>query len=691
MTHPGPYGVPVLLFDIETNGLLDTLTKAHCMTIKDASTEVSCRYNDQPAPVIKDGTIEDGVRRLQKASDDGHYLAGHNVIKFDIPALNKLYPWFKPNLKLVRDTLVLVRLLYPTETLIGIDTTLMKRSTNPLPGNLFKRQSLEAWGYRLGVFKDEYSGDPSIPDEKERKERKWESWNQTMDDYCVQDVEATYALWNKCMEKVEGPQFLPPKPKKGAILEPYSLASVKLEHEVACIIAAQERFGIHFDSYMAGKLLAEMVKEKLKIDEELKLVFKPRYFKEAEPKTPSVSRRDQEELLGINYKRPLYEGKGKNKVIKGYCFKSFDYTEGAPYSKVKLVEFNPSSRVHIALWLKELHGWEPTEFTADGAAKVDEKVLASLPYPEAKVFNNYLTICKRLGQLSEGKESWLRHEVKGRIHGQMVTNGAVTGRATHSNPNMGQVPGVRKGKGPDGKEIVLMGLAGYWGYECRALFGPPPGYVQVGIDMSGIELRCLAHFMARYDGGAYGRIVVDGDIHTENQKAAGLPTRGNAKTFIYAFLYGAGGAKIGAIIGKDAAAGEKLKARFLRSLPALKKLIDAVTVAAGRGYLKGIDGRILKVRHKHASLNTLLQSCGAILSKQWMVIFHSMLEEAGLADKVHQMLWVHDEIQLACPPELADRVGQMAVDAIAKTGEFFNFRVPITGEYKVGKNWAECH
>lgn len=687
MTHPGPYGVPVLLFDIETNGLLDKLTKAHCMTIKDASTGVSSRYNDQPVPVVKDGSIEQGVRRLQEATDEGHYIAGHNVIKFDIPALNKLYPWFKPNLKFVRDTLVFVRLLYPNEALIEIDLRLMARKVNPLPGNLFKRQSLEAWGYRLGVFKDEYSGDPSIPDEKARKERKWESWNQSMDDYCVQDVEATHALWGRCMEKVEGIQFAPPKPKKGAILEPFSLQSVTLEHDVACIIAAQERFGICFDAYMAGKLLSEMVKEKLKIDEKLKLVFKPRYFTDGKEMTPSVSRRDQEELLGINYDRPLYEGKGKNKTLKGCCFKSFDYTEGAPYSKVKLVEFNPSSRVHIAIWLKALHGWEPTEFTADGSAKVDEKVLEKLPFPEAKVFNSYLTICKRLGQLSEGKESWLRHEVNGRIHGQMITNGAVTGRATHSNPNMGQVPSVRVGK----DEHPLMGLEGYWGYECRALFGPPPGYIQVGIDMSGIELRCLAHFMARYDGGAYGRIVVDGDIHTENQKAAGLPTRGNAKTFIYAFLYGAGGEKIGAIIGKGAAAGEALKKRFLRSLPALGKLIDAVTKAASRGYLKGIDGRILKVRHKHAALNTLLQSCGAILSKQWMVIFHAMLEEAGLADKVHQMLWVHDEIQLACPPELAERVGKMAVEAIVKTGEFFNFRVPITGEYKIGKNWAECH
>lgn len=682
MIQPGPLTAPVLLFDLESNGLLDALTTIHCLVIKDTSTGVSSRYNDQPFPALKAGSIRDGVERLLDATRQGQFIVGHNVIKFDVPALAKIHPWFMPEEALVLDTLVLSRLIYPD--LIDTDTALMKRKRDPLPKHLFKRHSLEAWGWRTGSMKDDYQGDPAILAENERKARKWEYWNLTMEDYCVQDVEATHAVWNKMLSRIEGPQFVPSKTHK----EGFSTESVFLEHTVAHIIAAQERHGFYFFKEEAAKLYAEMVKEKLKIDEQLRKVFKPRWFKVGEPKTPSVSRRDQEEALGINYNRPVYEGKGKAKKVVGYCFKSYDFTVDAPYQPVKLVEFNPSSRDHIAIWLKKLHGWEPTEFTADGKPKVDETVLSKLPYPEAKVFNLYLTIGKRLGQLSEGKESWLRHERNDRIHGQVITNGAVTGRATHSNPNIGQVPGVKKNK-----LGILMGIDGGWGYECRALFGVPPGKLQVGIDMSGIELRCLAHFMARFDGGAYGRIVTDGDIHAANQKAAGLPTRDNAKTFIYAFLYGAGGAKLGDIVGKDAAYGDALKKRFLKGVPALSKLIEAVQKAASRGYLKGLDGRILSVRHKHAALNTLLQSAGAILSKKWMELFHKALREAGLDGVIHQLAWVHDEIQIECPndPALAERVGQMAVQAIRDTGEHFGFRVPITGEYKVGRNWAETH
>lgn len=671
---------PVLIWDLESNGLLDSLTEIHCLVIKDTSTGVSSRYNDQPVPVRKDGSIADGVRRLQEATEKGNFIAGHNIIKFDIPAVQKLYPWFKPVRKYVRDTLVLTRLIYTD--LIGIDTKLME--SGKLPRHLFKAHKLEAWGYRTGTFKDEYEGDPAIPNVEDRKKRKWERWNLTMEDYCVQDVEATEALWNKCWTKIEGPTFRPLKKFPVG----FSLLSVELETEVQFIIAQQERNGFSFDKEGASKLYAELVKEKLVIEENLKRVFKPRWFKDGNETIPKVSRRDQEELLGLNYSRPKYEGKGKSKALVGYYHNSWDYTEGCPYQKVKLVSFNPGSRTHIAIWLKALHGWEPAEFTADGSPKVDEEILTALPYPAAKAFIDYLTITKRLGQLAEGNEAWLRHEKNGVIYGQVITNGAVTGRATHSKPNTGQVPGVKKGK--DG--TVLMGLPGGWGYECRSLWGPRKGLVQVGVDMSGIELRCLAHYMARYDDGAYAKELLTGDIHKANQKAAGLPTRDIAKTFIYAFLYGAGDAKIGSIVGADSTAGGALKTRFLRGVPALSKLIDAIRKASkGKGTLKGLDGRILTIRHSHAALNTLLQSCGAILSKMWMVLFHRRLEEAGLSDQVWQLAWVHDEIQLECLPSIAERVGKMAVEAIEETGRFFNFRVKITGEYKIGANWAECH
>lgn len=680
MTEQGPTPVPVLLFDVETDGLLEELTQIHVLIIKLVG-GISRTFSQGPNA---HGTVEEGVALLLAHTRNGGIISGHNAIKFDVPAIQKLFPWFLPEPSKVWDTMVIARLIYPD--LIAVDTKLMKRKVDPLPKHLFKRHSLEAWGCRLGVFKDDYRGDPDLVAKLVASEgiteelawkvawkERWLRWNQTMEDYCVQDVVSTEALHLKLMSKV-GP-------------EGFSLESIELECAVAHIIARQERHGFCFDKERAGKLYAELVKEKLRIEDELKVIFKPRYFRDGPVTTPSRTVRQQHEPFGHDPNNPITEGRGKDKRIVGYKFRTMDYVEDAPHQKVKLVEFNPGSRDHIAIWLRQLYGWTPQEFTSDGKPKVDETVLISLPYKEARVFYTYLTICKRLGQIAEGNEAWLRREVNGRIHGQVITNGAVTGRATHSKPNIGQVPGVRKKK--DGS--IAMGLEGFWGYECRSLFGVPDGKLQVGIDMSGIELRCLAHFMARYDGGAYGREVIDGDIHTANQKAAGLPTRDNAKTFIYAFLYGAGGAKLGSIVGKDAAHGDALKKRFLKGVPALSKLIEAVQERAKKGHLKGLDGRLLNVRHKHAALNTLLQSAGAILSKKWMVLFHEALAREGLTDRVHQLAWVHDEIQCECDPEVAEKVGQMAVQAIMDTGEHFAFRVPITGEYKLGRNWAETH
>lgn len=471
MTPLEPSLGSVLIFDIETNGLLAEMDRAHVLVIKDSATRLSYVFSQGPKA---HGSIEEGVRLLLHHNQRGGLIAGHNVINFDTPALHKLFPWFVPNMDFVRDTLVMTRLIFTD--LIDLDTKLMK--AEKLPKKLFKRHSLEAWGYRLGVFKDEYRGDPDIADEKERKARKWERWNQSMEDYCIQDVEATEALWIKCMSKVEGPQFVPLK----KVADGFSIQSIELEHQVASIVARQERHGICFDTAKAAKLYSLLVGEKLKIEEELKRVFKPRYFRDG----------------------PVLVPKQDNKKS--------GYTKDVPLQKIKLVEFNPGSRMHIAIWLKALHGWEPDEYTAGGAPKVDETVLSQLPYKEAEVFKKYLVITKRLGQLAEGNEAWLRHEKNGRIHGRVITNGAVTGRMTHSNPNLAQVP------------------AGYslWGHECRELFHVPRGKTQVGADAEALELRDLAGYMARYDGGAYVKTVLEGDkkagtdIHSVNAKALGL-------------------------------------------------------------------------------------------------------------------------------------------------------------------------
>jgi DNA polymerase I-like protein with 3'-5' exonuclease and polymerase domains len=346
-------------------------------------------------------------------------------------------------------------------------------------------------------------------------------------------------------------------------------------------------------------------------------------------------------------------------------------------TKIRRVTFNPSSRDHIAKKLKAL-GWKPKVFTETNQPKVDEAVLSSLPYPEAKLLCQYLLVEKRIGQLAEGRQSWLKLETDGRIHGQVTTMGAVTSRCTHQNPNMAQVPSI---KAPYGK-------------ECRSLFYAPSGYVLMGCDVSGLELRCLAHFMARYDEGEYGRILLEEDIHTANQLAAGLPTRDNAKTFIYAFLYGAGDEKIGKIIGKGAREGKKLKEAFLSKTPALQKLREGVGKAATeRGHIKALDGRLMPIRHPHAALNTLLQGAGAIICKRWVVTFHQLLREHGFTDGIDymQVAFVHDEIQVLVKENYADKIGEICIKAIKSAGEYYGIRIPLDGEYKFGRNWAETH
>lgn len=539
-------------------------------------------------------------------------LIGHNVIGYDLPCIQKLHPWFSVPRDRVVDTLILSRLIW---------TDLSDRDSKPgskVEGKLKGSHSLKAWGQRLGFHKGDYDGG-------------WETFSEEMLDYNVRDVDVTERLLKRIEEEGVSP------------------TAVELEHQVAFIVSQQERHGFVFDEQAALRLVALLQKRQQELEAELQDTFPP-FVQPLEYVDP---------IRSVNYKDPT-----KASVQKG-----------APYHKIEIVVFNPGSRRHIADRLKKLFGWEPTEFTADGHPKVDEDVLVKLPYPAAKLLTEYLMIQKRLGQISDGRNGWLKHVRQGRIHGEMITNGAVTGRATHRSPNMGQVPSC---SAPYGK-------------ECRSLFGVPPRKKLVGADVSGLELRMLAHFMHKYDNGKYGEEVVNGDVHTANQKAAGLETRNQAKTFIYAFLYGAGPAKIGSIVGKGSGHGAKLKNQFLKGVPALAKLITAVAGASKRGFLVGLDGRKLHIRSEHAALNTLLQSAGALVCKRWLVEVDSEIERRGWRDRVQQVAWVHDEIQVECDEDLADEFGKMAVDCVSKAGDFFNIKVPLTGEYKVGDNWAGTH
>jgi DNA polymerase I len=291
----------------------------------------------------------------------------------------------------------------------------------------------------------------------------------------------------------------------------------------------------------------------------------------------------------------------------------------------------------------------------------------------AELIKEYLMLQKRVAQV----ESWMDAVGKdGRVHGRVITNGAVTGRMTHSSPNMAQIPNSGS---PYGK-------------ECRQCWTVEDGNVLVGCDASGLELRMLAHYMKDEN---YVKTVTEGsskdgtDVHTINQRAAGLETRDQAKTFIYAFLYGAGPEKIGSIVGGSRVQGQQLINRFLKGTPALQRLRDLVQRYAEKGYVPGLDGRKIWVRSEHAALNSLLQGAGAIVMKKALVIFN---------DKITKNQWdvkmvanVHDEIQFECSEEIADTAGKAARQSIVEAGLSYNLRCPLDGEYKIGRNWRETH
>jgi DNA polymerase I len=627
-----------LIFDLEADNLLLGLSRIHTICVWNVEEQRGMRFNDIPGRT-KAGTIEEGVRYLQSAS----VLVGHNIINFDIPAIKKLYPWFTPQATLW-DTLVCSRVMWTNMLDKDLANAGYSHGRAPtvnkgIPAELFGRHSLESWGYRLGCRKGDFA--KTKKEAGETVEQIWAEWTEEMENYCVQDVVVTSRLWALIQKK------------------DYSQQCLRIEHDFASIVQQQVAFGFVFNKTGAEQLYVTLAKRRLELTAQLQEVFPPRI---ETMKTPAYW-----ECNGGQYgtKGEARKAHGSKAVV----------TPGP--MKTKSHPFNPGSGQQVADRLRDLYGWMPTKFTPSGLPVVSEEVLECLKYPEAKVLCEYLMVVKRIGQVAEGEQAWIQLERNGRIYGEVNTGGAVTGRCTHSKPNVAQVP--RCGS-PYGK-------------ECRALFGPPPGMVQVGWDASGLELRCLAHYMAEFDDGAYGTIIVSGDIHTENQKAAGLPTRNDAKTFIYAFLYGAGDEKIGSIVGKGRTAGSHLRASFLRKIPALNRLTETVQAQASRGFLIGLDGRRLHVRSKHAALNTLLQSCGAILMKLACILQYNELIARGYKWGVDFAIManVHDEIQFCCRPELAEEIGKSGPASLKKAGEILGFRCPLDGEYKQGANWAECH
>jgi len=429
---------------------------------------------------------------------------------------------------------------------------------------------------------------------------------EEMVSYCKQDVSVTEALYKRLSND---------------LLDWGD--SVSIEHKAAIQVKQQEENGFKLDVKKAIFLLVDWRKRLAEIEEELQEVFKP--------------------IVTVRFS----EKTGKR-------------------LKDKVEVFNPGSRKQIAERLMVM-GWKPTKHTEKGSVIVDEKVLQTIDLPEAKLIAEYLLIQKRVAQV----ESWIDHaDNSDRVHCKIITNGAVTGRMTHSKPNLAQVPRVGN---PFGK-------------ECRECWTVEDGNVLVGIDASGLELRMLAHYMRDEE---YTNEILSGDIHTKNMKAAGLTNRDQAKTFIYAFLYGAGPAKIGAIVGGGEKEGRKLINSFLANTPSLKNLRSKVDRVSQQGWLPGLDGRRLIVRSQHSALNTLLQGAGAIVMKKALILLTEKLK----CDRIHGSFVanVHDEWQIETTKEFSESVGQLGVQAIQEAGLALKLRCPLDGEYKIGTNWASTH
>lgn len=567
------------MFDIEADGLLDSVKTIWCIVLKCTNTKEIFSYNVS--------NLNEGITKIQEAD----VLIGHNIICYDLPVLEKILG-IKIQAKLF-DTLLLSRMIWPE---IGL--TADSKGHYFIPGELFGSYSLGAFGYRLSHNKVVHED--------------WSAWSPAMQKRCEQDVEINYKLWELINEK------LPPE------------KAIYIETEFQKFIHIQEQLGVYFDVEKALKLQAPLKNRIVSLTEELRRIIPPKEIK---------------------LKR-----------------------------SVKYEDFNPGSRIQIIEFLSRKYDWKPVDFTKKGNPELSDDILNSLPFPEAKLFAEYFKNQKLLGMISEGDKSWLKYVKDGKIHGRVTTLGAVTGRCTHTNPALACIPSARS----------------FMGKEVRELFYAPEGMKMIGTDAKGLELRCFAHYLARYDGGAYANEVVHGDVHTRNMYAFGLTDRDISKTTMYAMLYGSGDAALAAnstsgTVPELTAIGTRMRHSFMDKVPAYRALVDDIRLQLikNKKTLKGIDGRILQVRHNHAALNTLLQNAGSMAMKLAAVKLRDDLIKQGIP--VMPCLNVHDEFQCYGSDKDAEEISRLSLKAIREAGEELDFKCPLEGNSKIGNNWAETH
>jgi DNA polymerase I len=691
-----------LLFDCETNGLLDRRDlRILCGAATDLDTGEEWTFDD---------TRIGGLYELVREATE---LLGHNIADFDIPLLDRFAPPGWTRTDRFFDTLRASQQMFPNlvELSARLRNTLGRTEAEReerYPRKFLSQRGihgLHAWGYRLGFLKGELLDVDGVQ----------ESFSQPLLDYCLRDVQLNVKVFERLREK--GCFAGQPAPDYEAMV---------IESQVAWLLGEMRRNGVGFNFKKAVQLYSKLAARRDELAKLLKDHFKPWYIEDGNEVKSSEWCHSWNMNPAVD---PGYAGVAAQKGDAWVSIPKRSYKvaypnplagreEGCAFTKIKLVEFNPGSTAQIADRLQKLYGWKPKEWTDSGLPKMDDAVLSDLDYPPVPMLVEYLMVEKRLGQIGDGKQAWLKVvTAEGKIHGNVRPSGARTSRCTHSGPNLAQVPRVTSPYGP----------------ECRELFQPTrEGWVQVGVDASGIELRKLAHRLAKWDGGAFAELLLRGDPHTDWMTATGIFIRDNQKTETYAFLYGAGDEKLGKIILEDwrtaythkwildekgkkklvpcptaeaitqkpppsasytKELGAAARRGLLRRVIGLDPLLAGLRMRHKQGWLTGLDGRHIQMDSPHGALNDLLQSDAAIAMKHAWWILYCMLTAAGFVLGVDYafMLNVHDEWQVECKPEHADTIGKMAVAAIVAAGEKLKSRCPLDGEYKVGMNWKETH
>lgn len=653
----------IILFDIEGNLQVNgTSSRVHCIAAQDWDTQEVYSFTDASPDYP---SLREGLELLDRAD----YIVAHNAIGYDVPTLRRVFSW-TPKAKVV-DTLVASMSIFAHRKELDFGISQLSGGQE-FPAKYIGRHSLESWGVRLGLHKTQYEGP-------------WENWSEEMHKYCIDDVLVLNRLFNHLRKSGRW--------NKEAMLN---------EHQLATWLTEAQRAGIPFDVEAAHSLVGDLLQEREDITK--KLIAKYGGWFAPVRAASRITDKEREHICReILFERAddVVDAMSKNPkrwFVPKRSNQKLGYVAGAPSTKIRYVEFNPGSRDHISKVLKD-QGWVPDTYTETGKPEVSESTLANIP--GAEDFSRMLLIQKRLGQLTSGSQAWLNLlDEENLLHPRILGTGTVTHRAAHRSPNITQVTGVDKP------------------IPCRHLFVPPPGWSMMGADVSGLEIRCLAHYLCPYDGGRYTEWVLRGDVHEEHRKILSRVkediTRGEAKTWFYAYIYGAGSTKLGQSIDRTldgeagSALGKELSRMFEKRIPGLAALKAELKRDVSVGWTNLIDGRQAYIRSEHAALNTKLQGTGAVLCKYWVVsmceemerrygppVGRNLFESSSQWEKYGDWslaLWAHDETQTFISPNVDHKEAMtVATTTIEALEERFKLGCSLTGEAKIGRNWAETH